>query len=236
VSDTVIIDERFHGPPGSANGGYACAMAARWVDGPAEVTLRVPPPLGRELTVVREDDRVSLLDGGVLVAEARPATVDIDVPEPVSSAEAEHAAARYPWRDTHPYPTCFVCGPHREAGDGLCIFPGPVEDRSLFAAPWTPEGLLADAHGQVGAEFVWGALDCPSGLVTDLFGGVGLILLGRLAADLKRPVMADEPHVVQAWPVSRDGRKLHTASALFTASGELCAVARAVWIEVPAKD
>jgi hypothetical protein len=41
--------------------------------------------------------------------------------------------------------------------------------------------------------------------------------------------------VVQAWPTSRDGRKLHTASALFSAEGELCAVARAVWIElVPA--
>ncbi len=236
MSETVVIDERFHGPPGSANGGYACAMAARWVDGPADVTLRVPPPLGRALTVVREDDRVSLLDGDVLVAQARPTTVDVEVPPPTSLAEAERAAARYPWRDTHPYPTCFVCGPQREAGDGLCIFPGPVEGRSLFAAPWTPDASLADASGQVRAEFVWGALDCPSGIVTDLFGDVGLILLGRLAADLKRPVTADEPHVVQAWPVSRDGRKLNTASALFTAAGELCAVARAVWIEVPAAD
>jgi hypothetical protein len=235
VLETVIIDDRFNGPAGSANGGYACAMAARWVDGPAEVTLRVPPPLARELTVVREDDRVSVMDGDVLVAEARPTTVDVEVAEPVSFTEAERAAARYPWRDAHPYPTCFVCGPQREAGDGLGIFPGPVEGRSLFAAPWTPDGSLADSDGDVSAEFVWGALDCPSGIVTDLFGDVGLILLGRLAADLKRPVTAGEPHVVQAWPVARDGRKLNTASALFTAAGDLCAVARAVWIEVPAK-
>lgn len=236
MSETVVIDERFHGPAGSANGGYACAMVARWVDGPAEVTLRVPPPLGRELTVVRDGDRVSLLDGDVLVAEARPTAADVEVPEPVSFVEAERAAARYPWRESHPYPTCFVCGPQREVGDGLRIFPGPVEDRALFAAPWTPAASLADADGQVRAEFVWGALDCPSGIVTDLFGDVGLILLGRLAADLERPVMAGEPHVVQAWPVSRDGRKLHTASALFTAEGERCAVGRAVWIEVPAND
>jgi hypothetical protein len=234
VSDTVVIDERFHGPAGSANGGYACAMAARWVDGPAEVTLRVPPPLGRELTVVQEEGRVSLLDGQVLIAEARPTSVDVEVPEPVSLAEAELAAARYPWRDGHPYPTCFVCGPERVKGDGLCIFRGPVEGRSLFAAPWTPEASLAGGDGQVRAEFVWGALDCPGGIVTDLFDDVGLILLGRLAADLRRPVMPDQPHVVQAWPVSRDGRKMNTASALFTAEGELCAVARAVWIEVPA--
>jgi len=112
VLETVVIDDRFNGPAGSANGGYACAMAARWVDGPGEVTLRVPPPL---------------------------------------------------------------------------------------------------------------------------VGDVGMILLGRLAADLKRPVTAGEPHVVQAWPVARDGRKLNTASALFAAAGDLCAVARAVWIEVPPK-
>jgi hypothetical protein len=48
-------------------------------------------------------------------------------------------------------------------------------------------------------------------------------------------VVAGSPHVVQAWPVSRAGRKLNTASALFSPDGELCAVARAVWIELPTK-
>lgn len=234
MPETVVIDQRFCGPADSANGGYACAMAAQWMDGPAEVTLRIPPPLGHELTVVRDDGRVSLMDGEVLVANARAAVVDIEVPAPVSLADAERAAEHYPWRETHPYPSCFVCGPQREPGDGLCIFPGPVEGRALYAAPWTPEADLAGADGHVRPEFVWGALDCPSGLVTDLFGDVGLILLGRLAADLRAPVTAGEPHVVQAWPVSQDGRKLHTASAIFTAGGELCAVGRAVWIAVPA--
>lgn len=232
MSETVLINERFHGPPASANGGYACAMAARWIEGPAEVTLRVPPPLGRELRVVREDDRVSLLDGETLVADARPAVVDVEVPDAVSFAEAQRAAERYPWRDEHPYPTCFVCGPERTAGDGLCIFPGPVDGRPLFAAPWTPDPSLADESGQVRDAFVWGALDCPSGIVTESLDDVGLLLLGRLAADLRRPVMAQEPHVVLAWVVSQDGRKLHTASALFTGGGDVCAVARAVWIEV----
>jgi hypothetical protein len=232
MAETVVIDERFHGPPGSANGGYACAMAARWIEGPSEVTLRVPPPLGRELTVVLADGRVSLLDGETVVADARAATVDVEVPAPVSFAEAQSAAERYPWRDEHPYPTCFVCGPQREAGDGLCIFPGPVEGRELHAAPWTPDDSLADETGQVRDEFVWGALDCPSGIVTTLLDDVGLLLLGRLAADLKYPVMAHEPHVVAAWVVSRDGRKLNTASAVLSAAGDVLATARAVWIEV----
>jgi hypothetical protein len=233
MTETVLIDERFRGPPDSANGGYACAMAAQWIEGPAEVTLRSPPPLGRPLHVQRRDHGIALLDeDDKLIAEASPATVSVDVPRAVSLDAARRAAERYPWRDRHPYPTCFVCGPLREPGDGLGIFPGPVGDESLYAAPWIPEPSLADAEGNVRDEFVWGALDCPSGIVTDLFGDVGRILLGRLAADLRHPVRAGAPYVVQAWPIHRDGRKLSTASALFTADGQLCAVARAVWIEV----
>ena len=235
MPDFVTIDARFRGPQESANGGYACAMAARGLDGPAEVTLRAPPPLGRPLAVRHGPDQVSLLDGEAVIATAVPTTVTLDVPAPVSFADAQRAAAHYPWRDDHPYPTCFVCGPDREHGDALCIFPGPVAGRELYAADWTPDASLADGSGRVRDEFVWAALDCPSGIVTDLLGDVGLILLGRLAADLRAPVRAGAPHVVQAWPLERDGRKLHTASAVFDAEGGLCGVARAVWIEVQAR-
>lgn len=235
MAETVLIDHRFCGPPASANGGYACAMAAQWLDGPSEVTLRAPPPLGKPLHVQRRREGVALFDDDRLIAEAMPTRVQVDVPAPVSLGAARRASSRYPWHDGHPYPTCFVCGPQRNAGDGLRIFAGPVDHLPLYAAPWIPESALADAQGNVRDEFVWGALDCPSGIVTDLLGNVGRMLLGRLAADLRRSPRAGLPYVVQAWPISRDGRKLHTASALFSAAGELCAVARAVWIElVPA--
>ncbi|MFL5845842.1 MAG: hypothetical protein ACJ762_14235 [Solirubrobacteraceae bacterium] len=222
MGETVTIDRRFCGPPESANGGYACGLVARAIPGPVEVTLRVPPPLDTPLLLEETEDGAVLLDGETIVAQGRPAAVDATPGEPVSVAEAVAAAALYPWRDGHPYPTCYVCGPAR--ADGLGIYPGPVEGRSLFAAPWTPAGDEP--------ELVWAALDCPSGIVTDLFGGVGRMLLGRLTAELLAPVQAGETHVVQAWPIARDGRKLHTASALFTASGDLVARARAVWIEV----
>ncbi len=233
---SVVIDERFRGPPASANGGYACGLAAAAIDGPAEVTLRVPPPLGRPLELTHVEGAVVLRDGDVVVVEARPGAVAVGAPAPVSLDEAHAAAEGYPWRDRHPYPTCFVCGPQRAAGDGLAIFPGPVDGRQLYAAPWVPEAELAEAaRGAVSDEFVWAALDCPSGIVTDLLGDHGLIVLGRLTADLRRPVQVGRPHVVQAWPIEREGRKLHTASALFTGDGELCAVARAVWIELRPK-
>jgi hypothetical protein len=102
----------------------------------------------------------------------------------------------------------------------------------MFAAAWTPGVDLANPGGLVRDEFVWGALDCPSGIVTDLLGEVGRMLLGRLTADLRGPVTAGETHVIQAWPLSREGRKLNTASAIFGPGGDLLAVARAVWIEV----
>lgn len=218
----VVIDARFRGPPSSANGGYTCGLLARSIDGPAEVTLRAPPPLDRPLRI--EDG--ALLDGDTVVAQAKPAAGGFDVPAPVTPAEAHAAAERYEWLHDHPYPTCFVCGPEREPGDGLRIFPGPVEGRELYAAPWTPMPDLA------GPEFTWAALDCPSGLVTNLFEGIGRTLLGRLTAELHAPIQPGEEHVLTAWPISRDGRKYHSGSALFTAEGELLAAANAVWIEV----
>lgn len=233
MSGQLFIDERFCGPPGSANGGYTCGLLAASIDGPAEVTLRAPPPLDEPMIVERQGAGVTLRDSdGSLVAEARPSQVEVDPPRAITIDDAQRAASGYPWRGRHPYPTCFVCGPDRDPNDGLEIFPGPVDGEPMFAAPWTPEADLADDRGVVADEFVWAALDCPSGIVTDQFGDVGQILLGRLAADLMRPVIAEQPHIVEAWTVKRDARKLHTASALFSPEGELCACAKALWIEV----
>jgi hypothetical protein len=146
VAETVVIDHRFCGPPASANGGYACAMAAQWLDGPSEVTLRAPPPLGKPLHVQRRREGVALVDDDRLIAEAMPTRVQVDVPAPVSLAAARRASSRYPWHDGHPYPTCFVCGPQRDAGDGLRIFAGPVDHRGAGLAdqPRRPQA----AHGE----------------------------------------------------------------------------------------
>jgi len=233
--DPVTIAARFCGPPGSANGGYTCGrVAAALGDGPAEVTLRVPPPLDRSLALERREDRVVLLDGDVLVAEGRRADrPDVEPPAPIGVDEARRAAGRHPWKDTHPYPTCFVCGTGRAPGDGLRIFCGPTDDGARFAAPWTPPAELAGPDGALAREFVWAALDCPSGIATVGWDDVERILLGRLTAELRAPVATGAEHVVQAWPLARDGRKLHTGSALYDADGQVLAFARAVWIELP---
>jgi hypothetical protein len=219
----LVVDPRFNGPPGSANGGYTCGLLAEAVGAPVEVTLRRPPPLARPLDVVRADGTVRLLDGETLVAEAVPGEVDLDSPPAVGLDEAERAAARYPGFERHAFPTCFVCGPDRREGDGLRIFAGPVPGRDVFAAPWV-------APDDVSPPVVWAALDCPGAIAVG-FPDRGETLLGRFAVRIDRIPNRGEECVVVAWPLGEDGRKLYAGTALFSAAGEPLAVARATWIE-----
>ena len=234
-----MIDRRFNGPPDSANGGYTCGRLARENDGPAVVTLRRPPPLERELRVEADGERALLLDGDELVAEAAPAdpAPPGEPPASVSIEEARAAEAGAFFRDehNHPFPTCFVCGPKRRAGDGLRIFAGPVRD-GFFASSWTPPASVAGGGDAVPAEIVWAALDCPTSAPgmnkPDAEGKLLPIVLARLSVELHGPVAPEVEHVVTSWEIGRDGRKREAGAALFSGDGELLASARALWIEL----
>lgn len=235
MREILSIDRRFNGPPDSANGGYVCGLvAARLPGATTEVTLRAPPPLERDLVLDTKAGRATLHSGTQLFAEAQPAELDLHVPSAVPPADAERAAERYAGFHRHVFPTCFVCGPLREEEDGLRIFAGSVDDRGdTVAAPWTPGSALAEDSGAVRSEFVWAALDCPGAFAIGLEGG-RVLVLGRLTARLAGEVRAGEPHVVLAWPIGAQGRKHFAGSAIFGPSGQLCASARAVWIDIGA--
>ena len=232
MSQQIVIDPRFRGPPESANGGYVCGIVAGLVGGTAEVTLRRPPPIGRPLEVVRPDGGgVALRDGETVIAEGTRASVEIDVPDPVSFEEAAEATKSFVWAENHPYPTCFVCGPQRVASDSLCIFPGPIEGRNAVAAPWIPDASLGDESGTVRPEFVWSALDCP-GAFAFIRSADDLVLLGRLAAKLTTPIRCGQRYVVIGWPLGSEGRRLYAGTALFSEAGTLHALARATWVRM----
>jgi hypothetical protein len=216
----IVLPQRYRGPLTSANGGYACGRLATFVDAPEiEVTLRVPPPLDRALVVEYDDGRVVLLDGDTLVAEARPAPVEVDVPAPVSLADAETARIRHVRGADQEFDECYVCG-LRE--DGLAVRVGPVVGREpLHAAPLA---LL-----ESGSEFVWAAVDCPGAYAIGAEGR-GDIVLGRMTARVARIPEVGEEVVVAAWPLGEDGRKLYAGTALFADDGELLALARQTWI------
>ena len=228
MTESITIDPRFCGPPDSAHGGYACGRVAAFVSGPAEVTLRLPPPLGRELQIERRDEAVALRDGDALVAEGAPTSFDIDLPEPVGLREAEKASASFSF-DDHWFPTCFGCGPNRKAGDGLRIFPATVAGRDMLAAPWTPDASLGDNDGTVRPEFIWAALDCPTGFAAGI-GPLRIALLGKLALKIVVPVEVGQRCVTTSWSLGEEGRKLYGASALFSEEGALHAYAKATWI------
>ena len=79
-----MFPARFNGPPGSANGGYACGVIAQQVPSHlVEVTLRRPPPLDTTLFVERAAQQYSVhLDNGDVIAVAEP------VGEPITADPA----------------------------------------------------------------------------------------------------------------------------------------------------
>jgi len=185
----------------------------------------------------RADNTVALLHAGTVVATARSATATLDIDWTVDFAAARAASARTFPPEKHKVPGCFVCGPERAPGDGLHIHPGPLEAgdhdwSGPLAAPWIPAADLADAGGNVRAEFVWAALDCPTAYACSDADGMPPILLGRQTVTLLRCPRAQERCVIIAVGRGRERRKRYADAALYDASGTCIAVCNAIWIEV----
>jgi hypothetical protein len=239
TTDSLIIPARFSGPPGCGNGGYVCGRIATYADGPVTVTLRQPVPLATPLSVERGGDRsVRVLHERTLIAEttSSPGGPALDLPGPVSSAEAHAVAGSARYYADPVFPDCFVCGTGRPTGDGLRVFPGPLAGRPMWAAPWTPDPSVTGASGTVRPEVIWAALDCPSGFAAAEGAGLGpdtAVVLGRMTATVGVLPVAGDDCVVASWPGERDGRKLLAGSALVGPRGDVLAAASAVWIIVP---
>ena len=240
MGGTVLVAERFCGPSDSANGGYVSGLVAQWVGGAAEVELRRPPPLGTPMSVAVENGEVEVTDpddGGLVLRGRALADGEPDVASPpvVSPEEAREATQRYVGFERHPFPRCFTCGPDRDDGDGLRIFPGQVADRAagIVASPWRPHHSLADEEGLVPAPAVWAALDCPTGFTAINADEERLpYVLARFAVRIDAPVHAGHDHVVVGWPLGDDGRKHSAASALVDEQGSVVARSLALWIQL----
>ena len=229
----IVIDKRFCGPPRSGNGGYVCGLLSQFVGAPAvTVRLLLPAPLDTELEVRETKDGVVLLDGGIVLAEARPAKVMLEPPPSPSYDEAEAASRRYRGFTKHWFPCCFVCGPDRGPGDGLHVFAGPVEGKELVACPWIPDASVASAGGFVSTEFLWAVLDCPGSFTFPQPAGEAIVL-GEFKVELFGEVSVGERCVLVAWQVASHGRKHHTTTALFGESKVCRALGLATFLTVP---
>lgn len=229
---TLRIDPRFCGPPGRANGGYLAGLIAAGYDGPIQFTLRRPVPLDTPIISTIHGETTLILHENQVLAEAVRCNLDLDVPAPPDFETAVQASTGYAGRIGHPFPDCFVCGPHRATGDGLRIFAGPVEGRELVAAPWIPEASIAGPDGIVPAPMMWAALDCPGAFASTFERPPVASVLGRIAGVVHRCVAVGDHCVVIAWPIAREGRKQHVGTAIVGPKGEVRALAQATWFEI----
>ena len=255
----LIVPRRFCGPPSSGNGGWTAGALAALVEAPqeapgdgapptVEVSLRRPPPLDVPMAVTHDGGTAVASVDGSPVASARLVEASTLPVEPVDAATARAARSAYPGLRSHPFPTCFACGTGRAEGDGLRIFPGPVEpadDGSVrVAATWTPDagvaGDVADATGDpdhprtATLPVTWAAIDCVGGWAGDL--EERLMVLGRMTARVDAlPVVGDE-HVVVGRRLGTQGRRTSTAATLYDPDGRVVAYAEHVWIAVYPKD
>ena len=229
----LAIDKRFEGIPGVSLGGYVAGLAAKELGPSAAVTLLKAVPPGSTVTLERSESQALLRVDGELAATAVPSQLHSTAPRSVTREEAELASERYPGFKHTFFPNCFTCGPERSPGDGLRIFPGPVEGRPLVASLWQPPSSVWQADRTVASEFLWAALDCPAiwGYIVE--GGAEAddrAVSGRLELDQHAPVRGDVTSIVVGWPIERQGRKVIAGAGIFSESGQLLVEARQTMI------
>jgi len=224
---TFTLDRRFNGPANSANGGFVCGTVAELAApsfGPeVTVTLHSPPPLATPLVLRAGRQRGHVYAGEELIASVAPGASRPPAPAPVPVEAALRAERAFAGESGHPFPTCFVCGPDRAAGDGLRLRPGRLPDRpDAVACTWVPDA------GSV--PLLWSVLDCPGGWAADPVTAPAV--LGRMSARLLAPAPVGERCVVVAELLERSQRTTRNVSAVYAPDGELVGVADAIWVRV----
>ena len=231
----IRIPSKICGPPDSANGGYICGLMAAALGGDAEITLRKPVPLNTEMRIEPRNGPpgIVLMHGDDLIAEGNAADWPVYQVPRISFQMAARASLGSPAFHNHPFPTCFVCGPERDVQDGLRIFPGSIHlsGSDYFAAPWIPHDRLGNTNGILNEEFIWAALDCPTGFAGG-FPTVGTLVTGRLGAKIVDEVRIGEKCILLSWAQGVEGRKHHAACVLIGSDGNVKAQSHGTWIRL----
>jgi hypothetical protein len=230
MQERVIVAAQHRGPPGSGNGGYVCGLLAAHIDGPAEVTLCRPTPLERPLALRVTQQSVELSDGDGLIASARPAPLDLIVPDAPDWRACEIATIHGGSFETSDFAGCFSCGRHNPLG--VQVWAGSVEGRIMTAAAWQPGMAHAGSDGFLPATHLWAALDCPGAMALSLEQPDLQLMTGRMLGHCDADCRPNERYRVIGWPVSRDGRKLYCGTAVIDEAGQVRARALSTWIEL----
>ena len=220
MTEFVSIPWRFRGPASSGQGGYSAGVAASFIEGPAHVRLRRPPPLDRQLSVERTPDGVAILDGEDVVLAASSSALEAMPPTDHAQLSAVFARGPQPAPDWHMASTCFVCGTQETLG----MHPTPMDDFPVWATVWTPE--RDGIRGVLASEVVWALLDCPAGWATtdserpkrSFFPA-----LADMTAEIVRPIPMGQPLAILGWMTSDGKRRIECESMILNETGAVLA-------------
>ncbi|MFI9359473.1 hypothetical protein ACIG5E_00185 [Kitasatospora sp. NPDC053057] len=237
TSTGVVVPDHVYGFPGVGFGGYAAGILSRQFPGASvKVSFRRPVPLGSPVELrATEAGGYELADSGgtlLFVEVCEPVAPPPSVPswDDVVAAEKEHPLTDSPFYRGD----CYGCGGDRAPGLGLRQTFALLPEQSLVAATWTPDRELTQGGGELAAEDIWGALDCPGGWACRLFNDAPHeTVTAYLATTVAKAVVPGEDHITFGWATSVSGRKHLVGSAIATRDGELCAYSTALWLTLP---
>ncbi|TGK07407.1 hypothetical protein EHO59_04705 [Leptospira semungkisensis] len=236
-----ILSRRFCGPPKTGNGGFTAGILVEAVGtNAAEIRLLNPTPVETSIIMESEDgQRGAIYDNSKKPFATLKSIAEEDFPEyPLpfipDLEDAKKISAFYPGFTTHPFPTCFVCGPKREVHDGMRIFVGPAPEQvgfeNLMVGHWLPDGTVASEDGSVRDAAIWGALDCPGGF-SAVLGEPQLIVLSKIRGKIIERPRVGEDYIVASWRLQKMSRAFKVMTAIFQSdSKRLLAIAEALWL------
>jgi hypothetical protein len=246
MQNTVIIPERFKGPPQSGNGGYVSGAFAAFLppipNRCPEITLRSPIPLDTLMQIEplndQETGEVRVMHEQTLIAECRMIASPFETlaippcPDPrrIQAALPHSLAFKQNINPLLPnqqgfHPICFCCGAEHETG--LRVFPAPLEEGHVGAL-WATEDAWG-VRGKMPEAFLWTALDCPAQFAY-MNQSIKTGLMGRMTAEILSVPAAGQTLIVSAWTIAIEGKKHFAGSAIFDLDQTLLARAITVWI------
>ena len=230
----IVISRHFEGPTDLTLGGYISGLMAAHLDSDTvEVTMRKPTLMERPLVLdTTTPDRVFLYDGDTLLNEARPVELDMEIPEPISLAQAKKASRR----DTvAAFPNCFGCGSARTEETGLHLRSGPVEGRDIVAIDWVPSAAVVGVREDERAPetMVLTAMECPIAKameLKDLRKPEEMAVLGRMTTKVIELPLVGESCYFMGWPIERVNRRIEMAGTLNSEKGETLVMCRLTFV------
>jgi len=236
----LTIASQFNGPPTFGQGGYVSGSVAKVFapDKTVMVSLRLPTPLDKTLSLIAGDGHMDLMDDDKLLVRASTVP-DLDhlTPPPcpdtktVKKAEANY---RGHW-DEALFGSCFVCGVDRHDEDGLHVFTGSTDSTrkdqpGLVASHFSARARHCDDEGSLKPVFVWSVLDCAGYFSTIKTGEVAL--LAQFTCQIVGTLKQGELGTIIGWPIHTNGRKHLVGTALYSSDGELVAKTEGLWVAV----